>query len=187
MHFSRNPPGPNTSCIKGSVDSFAVLSAAPCRATPTPVGSSSNCTYSRSAVFAARLTLAACSGPKTGTVCTVNCGGNGTVAVTMVADTLPANPALLTFQVTIASITFTPASGTATTVNLNPALTVDLMRLQADTVFLGAFANIPAAQYNSATLTLSGSANITFLNDTPNTTISGCPPATICPLRVAAS
>src|SRR5881394_680137 len=135
----------------------------------------------------AALTLAACSGPKTGTVCTVNCGGNGTVAVTMVADTLPANPALLTFQVTIASITFTPASGTATTVNLNPALTVDLMRLQADTVFLGAFANIPAAQYNSATLTLSGSANITFLNDTPNTTVSGCPPATICPLSVAAS
>src|SRR6266576_2002837 len=58
MHFSRNPPGPNTSCIKGSVDSFAVLSAAPCRATPTPVGSSSNCTYSRSAVFAARFTFA---------------------------------------------------------------------------------------------------------------------------------
>ena len=135
----------------------------------------------------AALSLAACSGPKTGTICISNCGGNGTVAVTMVADTLPANPALLTFQVTIASITFTPASGTATTVNLSPALTVDLMRLQTDTVLLGTFANIPAAQYNSATLTLSGSANITFLNDTPNTTISGCPPATICPLSVAAS
>ncbi len=135
----------------------------------------------------AALSLAACSGPKTGTICISNCGGNGTVAVTMVADTLPANPALLTFQVTIASITFTPASGTATTVNLSPALTVDLMRLQTDTVLLGTFANIPAAQYNSATLTLSGSANITFLNDTTNTTISLCPPATICPLSVAAS
>ncbi len=135
----------------------------------------------------AALSLAACNGPKTGTICISNCGSTGTVAVTMVADTLPANPALLTFQVTIASVTFTPASGTATTVNLNPALTVDLMRLQTDTVLLGAFANIPAAQYNSATLTLSGSANITFLNDTPNTTISGCPPATICPLSVAAS
>jgi len=128
-----------------------------------------------------------CSGPQTSIVCPGgNCGGSGTVAVTMVADTLPANPSLLTFQVTIASITFTPASGTATTVNLNPALTVDLMRLQTDTVFLGTFANIPAAQYSSVTLTLSGSANITFLNDT-SSTLSGCPANTICPLSIAAS
>src|SRR5271169_2037836 len=84
----------------------------------------------------------ACSGPKGGLLCVgaVCASGNGTVAVTMVADTLPANPSLLTFQVTISSITFTPTSGTATTINLNPALTVDLMRLQSDTVFLGTFA-----------------------------------------------
>ncbi len=50
----------------------------------------------------AALSLASCSGPYK--PCTVNCGsnGNGSVAVTMVADTLPANPSLLTFQVTIA-------------------------------------------------------------------------------------
>ena len=131
---------------------------------------------------------ASCSGPKTPIGCTgANCGaGNGSVAVTMVADTLPANPSLLSFQVTIASITFTPASGTATTVNLSPALTVDLMRLQTDTVFLGTFANIPAAQYSSVTLTLSGNANITFLNNSSNT-ISLCPINTICPLSLAAS
>src|SRR5256885_13100096 len=58
MHFSRNPPGPNTSCIKDSVDSFAVLSEERCRATPTPVGPSSNCPSSRSAVFAARFAFA---------------------------------------------------------------------------------------------------------------------------------
>jgi hypothetical protein len=132
--------------------------------------------------------VSACSGPKGGVICVgaVCGGGNGSVAVTMVADTLPANPSLLTFQVTISSITFTPASGTATTVNLSPALTVDLMRLQTDTVFLGTFANIPAAQYSSVTLILTGNANITFLNDTAST-LSGCLANHICPLSVAAS
>jgi hypothetical protein len=135
----------------------------------------------------AALSLASCSGPKTPVVCPGGtCTATGSVAVTMVADTLPANPALLTFQVTIASITFTPSFGAATTVNLNPAITVDLMRLQTDSVFLGLFPNIPAAQYTSATLTLAGNANITFLNDT-STTISLCPASTICPLSVAAS
>ena len=129
--------------------------------------------------------LSSCSGPKTrggggGT-------GNGSVAVTMVADTLPASPSLLTFQVTIASIKFTTSSGTSTTVNLNPALTVDLMRLQTDTVFLGLFPNIPAAQYVSATLFFSGNAKITFLNDSTTATISLCPPNTVCPLSVAVS
>src|ERR1700674_6002220 len=129
----------------------------------------------------AALSLAACSGPKTGTVCTTNCGsGNGSVAVTMVADTLPAHPSLLTFQVTVASIKFTTSSGTSTTVNLNPALSVDLMRLQSDTVFLGTFPNIPAAQYVSATLFLSGNAKITFLNDSATPTISLCPPKPVC-------
>src|SRR5260370_5503551 len=117
----------------------------------------------------AALSFSSCSGPKT-TV--VSPGGNGSVAVTMVADTLPASPSLLTFQVTIASIKFTTSSGTSTTVNLNPALTVDLMRLQTDTVFLGLFPNIPAAQYVSATLFFSGNAKITFLNDSTTATIS---------------
>ncbi len=124
-----------------------------------------------------------CSGPKTGGG---GGTGNGSVAVTMVADTLPANPSVLTFQVTIASIKFTTSSGTSTTVNLSPALTVDLMRLQSDTVFLGLFPNIPAAQYTSATLFLSGNANITFLNDT-GFTLSGCLTSHVCPLSVPAS
>src|SRR6266404_3649968 len=136
------------------------------------------------AIFSA----SACSGPKGGVGCVgAACGsGNGTVAVTMVADTLPANPSLLTFQVTITSIKFTTSTGTSTTVNLSPALTVDLMRLQTDTVFLGTFANIPAAQYSSVTLILTGNANITFLNDTAST-LSGCLANHICPLSVAAS
>jgi hypothetical protein len=132
------------------------------------------------------LSLAACSGAKA--PCTVNCGGsgNGSVAVTMVADTLPANPSFLTFRVTIASMKFTTSSGSSTTVNLNPAHTVDLMRLQTDTVFLGTLANIPAAQYTSVTLILSGNANITFLNNT-QAILSQCPVSTVCPLSIAAS
>ncbi len=114
-------------------------------------------------------------------------GGNtGSVAVTIVADTLPANPSLLSFRVTIASIKFTTSSGTSTTVNLNPALSVDLMRLQSDTVFLGTFGSMPVAQYTSVTLVLSGNANITFLNDT-GATLSGCASNNVCPLSVAAS
>ena len=113
-------------------------------------------------------------------------GGNGTVAVTMVADTLAAHPSLLTFQVTITSLKFTSSGGASTTVNLSPALTVDLMRLQSDSAFLGTFANIPALQYTSVTLVLTGNANITFLNDT-GTTLSNCPANTICPLSLAAS
>jgi hypothetical protein len=135
-----------------------------------------------SVLLLAVLSVSACSGPQAGTI--IPGGSNGSVAVTMVADKLPANPSLLTFQITITSITFTPASGTPTTVNLSPALTVDLMRLQSDTAFLGTFSKIPAAQYNSVTLTIS-SGSITFLNDT-NATLSNCPASTICPLSVAA-
>jgi hypothetical protein len=104
----------------------------------------------------------------------------------MVADTLPAHPSILSFQVTISSLKFTTSAGTATTVNLNQALTVDLMRLQTDSVYLGTFVNIPADHYSSVTVFFSGNALITFLNDT-NSTLSGCPVNTICPLSVVAS
>ena len=134
------------------------------------------------------LSASSCSGPKGANVCPggVCSAGTGQVAVTMVADTLPSNPSFLSFQVTISSITFTPSSGTATTVTLNPARTVDLMRLQTDSAFLGTFGNITVAQYTSATLVLTGNAIITFLNDT-GSTLSGCPKSTICPLSVPAS
>jgi len=133
----------------------------------------------------ASFSLAACSGPAS-TGCTVNCSSTGSVAVTLVADTLPANPALLSFQVTIASIKLTTSAGTSTTVNLIPALTLDLMRLQTDTAFLGTMPNIPAGQYTSATLAISGNATIAFLNNT-NAAISTCPVATICSASVAAA
>jgi hypothetical protein len=136
------------------------------------------------AVLLAAFSISSCSGPKAGTI--IGGGGSGTVSVTLIADTLPANPSILTFQVAIASITFTPSSGTATTKTFSPPLLVDLMRLQSDTAFLGTFANLPTGQYTSVTLALNSPANITFLNDT-TTTLSGCQAGFICPLSVSAS
>src|SRR6266478_843210 len=111
--------------------------------------------------------LAACSGPTT--VCTVNCGGGGsaTVSFTLVADTLPANQSILSFKVTIDRITLTPTTGTAQTFTPNPALVVDLMRLQSDTAFLGTLTNVPSGSY-TVQVSLS-SPEITFLNDTSST------------------
>jgi hypothetical protein len=112
----------------------------------------------------AALTLASCSGlPKGGG------GGNGgtaTVSLTLVADTLPANPSILSFKVTIVSITLTPTSGTAQTLNPSSPV-VDLMRLQSDTAFLGTLTNVPSGSY-TVQVSLS-SPEIVFLNDTSST------------------
>src|SRR6266850_1322288 len=134
----------------------------------------------------ASFSLAACSGAKT--VCTVNCGGGGnaTVSFTLVTDTLPANPSILSFKVSIGGIALTPTSGTAVT--LTPATpVVDLMRLQSDTAFLGALTNVPSGAY-TVQVTLS-SQEITFLNDTGSTiTANGvqCLDTFVCTATLAA-
>src|SRR6267378_8632764 len=112
----------------------------------------------------ASFSLAACSGPMT-PPCTGNCGGgNANVSFTLVADSLPANPSILSFKVTIVGITLTPTTGTAQTLNPNPAIVVDLMRLQSDTAFLGTLTNVPSGSY-TVQVSLS-SPEITFLNVT---------------------
>jgi hypothetical protein len=115
----------------------------------------------------ASITFSSCSGSKT--PCTVNCGGGGnaTVSLTLVADTLPANPSILSFKVSIIGITLTPTSGTAQTFNPNPSIVVDLMRLQSDTAFLGTLTKVPSGSY-TVQVSLS-SPEMTFLNDTPST------------------
>src|SRR6266404_801025 len=135
----------------------------------------------------ASFSLAACSGPTT--VCTVNCGGGGsaTVSFTLVANTLPANPSILSFKVTIDRITLTPTTGTAQTFTPNPALVVDLMRLQSDAAFLGTLTNVPSGSY-TVQLSLS-SPEITFLNDTSSTiTANGatCRSAQVCTATLSA-
>src|SRR6266852_6358094 len=59
MHFSRNPPGPNTS----GIEVFAGSSAAASGALPAAVGSSSIGIYSRATVFAARFTFVPVKSP----------------------------------------------------------------------------------------------------------------------------
>src|SRR5438445_10632 len=82
------------------------------------------------------------------------------------ADTLPANPSILSFKVSILGITLTPTTWTAQTIHPSPSV-VDLMRLQSDTAFLGALTNVPSGSY-TVQVSLS-SPEIVFLNDTGST------------------
>ncbi len=134
----------------------------------------------------ASITFSSCSGSKT--KCTVNCGGGGTatVSLTLVADTLPANPSILSFKVTIVGITLTPTTGTAQTLQPSSPI-VDLMRLQSDTAFLGTLTNVPSGSY-TVQVSLS-SPEITFLNDTSSTiTANGvtCASGFVCTATLAA-
>jgi len=135
----------------------------------------------------AAFSFTSCSGlPKGGG------GGGGTAAVSfiLVADTLPANPSILSFRVSITGITITPATGTALT--LTPAnAVIDLMRLQSDSVFLGSLANVPAGTY-TVQVTLASptsGATITFFNDTGSTVTAGttmCANGSVCTATLSA-
>jgi len=107
-------------------------------------------------------------------------GGSATVSFTLVADTLPANPAILSFKVSITSVVLTPTSGTAQT--LTPATAVvDLMRLQSDADFLGTLTSVPSGSY-SVKVAFSN-PEITFLNDTASAINAGsasCASASVC-------
>src|SRR5882762_11184665 len=114
-------------------------------------------------------------------------GGNATVSFTLVADTLPANPSILSFNVSITGITMTPSSGTAQTLHPSPSV-IDLMRLQSDTAFLGTLSNVPAAAY-TVQVALSN-PEITFLNDTGSAITVGtasCPNGSVCGATFSAS
>src|SRR5467141_3311468 len=135
----------------------------------------------------AALSLASCSGPYK--PCTVNCGGTGTatVSLTLVADTLPPNPSILSLKVTIVAIMLTPTSGTALTFQPPAPIVIDLMRLQSDAAFLGTLTNVPSGSY-TVQLSLS-SPEITFLNDTSSTiTANGatCLSAQVCTATLSA-
>ena len=114
-------------------------------------------------------------------------GGNATVSFTLVADTLPANPAILSFKVSVTSVVLTPTSGTAQT--LTPATpVVDLMRLQSDTAFLGTLTSVPSGSYTVKVAF--SNPEITFLNDTGAIVTSGsasCAIASFCVFSLSAS
>lgn len=109
------------------------------------------------------------------------------MSFTLVADTLPANPSILSFKVSVTSVALTPTSGSAQT--LTPATPlVDLMRLQSDTAFLGTLANVPSGSY-TVKVAFSNPL-ITFLNDTASPITAGsasCASASVCAFSFSAS
>src|SRR5690349_11980818 len=114
-------------------------------------------------------------------------GGNGTVSFTLVADTLPANPSILSFKVSVTSVVLTPTSGTAQTLTPSTPV-VDLMRLQSDTAFLGTLSSVPSGSYTVKVAF--SSPEITFLNDTASAITAGsasCASASVCVFSLSAS
>jgi len=137
----------------------------------------------------AAITLASCSGPFSGG--NNNHGGAANVSFTLVADTLPANPSILSFKVSINGIQLTPTAGPAIT--LTPAKPiVDLMRLQSDSAFLGTLTKVPAGTYTvkvSLAAPASGST-ITFFNDTASSITAGsmtCVSGSVCTATLTAN
>jgi len=118
--------------------------------------------------------LVSCSGaPKP--PCTSNCGGGtATLSVTMTAAPLtpPPNTNLLSFIVDVNTVTLTSSSGSTVNIPLNsPAFSVDLIKLQSDSAFLGTLATVPAGSYASMTVSLSNPV-VTFCTQASGNT--GC-------------
>lgn len=109
------------------------------------------------------LFLASCSGTPKGP-CTTNCGSGPKVSFTLVADTLPTHPSLLTFKVVVSGITLTSSTGTKTTLT-PPSNPIDLIRLQSDSAFLGTLSNVPTGTNSTITVAIAAQ-ELTFLNDT---------------------
>lgn len=109
------------------------------------------------------------------------------MSFTLVADTLPANPSILSFKVSVTSVVLTPTSGTAPTLTpANPL--VDLMRLQSDTAFLGTLSSVPSGSYTVKVAF--SNPEITFLNDTASTITAGsasCASNSVCVFSLSAS
>jgi hypothetical protein len=129
-------------------------------------------------LFAA-FSLSSCSGPKGRVICTINCGGGpAKLSFTLVADTLPTHPSILSFKVIVSGITVT--SSTSTMTLTPPSAPIDLMQLQTDSALLGTLSNVPNETISSLTVALAAQ-QLTFLNDTGVALTSpACPVNAIC-------
>jgi hypothetical protein len=135
--------------------------------------------------LASALPLISCSGVKN---CTTNCGGGSTakVSFTLIADTFPAHPSLLSFTVVVTGITLTSSTG-ATTNLTPPSSPIDLIRLQSDSAFLGTLSSVPAGTNSSITVAISAQ-QLTFLNDTGVAlTTPACAVNAVCSFKPATS
>jgi hypothetical protein len=108
--------------------------------------------------------------------------GNATLSVTLQALPLtpPPNTTILSYSVTLAGVSLTPASGSS--INTKGTATFDLTRLQSDSAFLATF-SAPAGNYTSMTLSFVDAA-VTYCSVTAG--VPGCNTATI-PASVSAA
>jgi hypothetical protein len=113
-------------------------------------------------------------------------GGNNSnkVSFVLLADTPPANLGLISFRVNISSVTLTSTSGTQTTLTVNggSGITVDLVRLQSDSAFLGTVSNVPTGGVSSIAISFSN-PQLAFFNGTGATITNlnpQCLASTVC-------
>jgi hypothetical protein len=140
---------------------------------------------------AVALTLSGCSGLQTHNNPGGGGGGSATVSFVMVSDTPTTMPSVISFRVRIDTITLTSSTGTQTTFSLNggAGIVVDLMRIQSDSAFLGALANVPTGTNSSITvsfaspvITLFNNSGAAITNVNPT-----CANLAICEITVAST
>jgi Domain of unknown function (DUF4382) len=99
--------------------------------------------------------------------------------------TPPPNTNLLSFVVDVNTITLTPSSGSAVNIPLNAtALSVDLTKLQSDSLFLGTSATVPTGSYTSMSVSISN-PTVTFCTQTTGTL--GCAAGSITTISGASA
>ncbi|HLZ91149.1 MAG TPA: DUF4382 domain-containing protein [Candidatus Acidoferrum sp.] len=143
-------------------------------------------------IFAALLLLSvafltSCSGLPKKSTCTSNCGGTATMSMTMRATPPPPPPNtnLLSFVVDVNTVTLTSSNGTTFNIPLNAtSLSVDLTKLQSDSILLGTSAAVPADTYASITVSLSNPV-VTFCTQTQGNT--GCAPGSVATISGGAA
>ena len=129
-------------------------------------------------VLLAGFALASCSGLPGGG-CVANCtNGNATVSVTMLSTPLTpeASTNILSMTTNVTGVTLMPATGTAQTISLPSPFTIDLNRLQSDSVFLGTLSSVPAGTY---TVSVSFTAPVILYCTQLNAGTPGCASGTV--------
>jgi hypothetical protein len=122
------------------------------------------------------VSLASCSGvPKSGGG--GGGGGNTTLSLTM-TDTLLTGTSILSFKATVTGVSFTPSTGKAVNLTLNPTSPIiEFTHLQSDSAFLGT-STLPSGNYTGAAVSFSA-PDIVLINQTGGT-LTGATPTSAC-------
>lgn len=134
-------------------------------------------------------TLTSCSGQKS-SPCVTNCGGGNASLTISMFDAPPAGTSVLSFTLPIAGISLTPSSGSPASVTTSVS-SLEVTRLQTDSMVIADQASVPAATYTAINVTIgpTSATNNLFINTSGSTITSSagpCPNATICVLPVGA-